>query len=219
MSTDVLKFYSETDRLRKLNEALTDPEFFVERGYDLIETVPQDLLRLSFPVFSPLPFLPGFNKILDIGCGAGLDIFFIKKQFPDSNVVGLDLSFSLLEENKRFNNCSLVLADGLKLPFKENIFDCVIMNGFFNLVNDKETFLKEITKILKPLSYIFVSDIYIKKEIEIPDEGSLFNIKSALKVKDIFTLFQKMGFSYEKGRFNVSYTPEFGLYGILWRMG
>ncbi|GAB4432480.1 MAG: hypothetical protein OHK0040_02530 [bacterium] len=218
MPIDAAEFYAETERLKRLNELLNSSSFFSERGYQTILDAPKELLSLSFPVFSPLNFLPeGSLKVLDIGCGAGLDMFLIKKQLPSAYVVGVDISLPLLRVNRVFSGCNIVKTTGEGLPFKEATFNTVIMNGSFNLIKQKEEFLKNIHKILMPQSCFFVADIFKKKEIDVPEDGNAFNLKGTLMLKELFMLFKAAGFSYENGIFDVAYTKEFGLFGVLWR--
>lgn len=218
MPIDAAELYSEIERLKRLNELLNNNSFFTERGYKSVDNVPEELLSLSFPVFSPINFLPeGSLRVLDIGCGAGLDMFLIKKYLPLAYVVGVDISLPLLRLNKVFSIGTIVKASGTTLPFKEATFNTVIMNGSFNLINQKEEFLKNLSKILMTLSYLFVADIFKKREIDVPEDGSAFNLKGALRLKELFRLFKDNGFCYEKGIFDTAYTREFGLFGILWR--
>lgn len=217
---EIANYYSQIEKLKTLNSALSDEKFFLERGYTSLKHIPLDLLNLSFPVFSPIPFLQkSFNKIIDVGCGAGLDMFLINKYFTNSFVVGIDISMPLLKMNKSFSLNDVVLAEGTILPFKEATFDCAILNGSFNVIEDKEALVTALTNALKPRSFIFVADIFKKREIEIPEGGELFNLKGALTLKELFILFRSKGFSYDRGSFDAFYTKDFGLFGILWRRG
>lgn len=216
-------FYIDITRLKKLNEFLISKDFFIERGYPYysLDTVPSELLKISFPVFSPLNYFDGgIKKVLDVGCGAGLDMFLIRNSFPDIKVFGFDISMPLLIENKRLsgNIGNLIQAEASLPPFKLESFDFVVINGVFNIIKDKEAFFNSMYKVLKKSGLIFVADIFKKRDIEeIPDEGEILSIKSALRLKELFKLFNKCGFSYSKGRFDVTYTKEFGLFGVLWK--
>ncbi len=215
-------FYFDILRLKMLNEALICKDFFIERGYTdiFLNTVPFEILKISFPVFSPLNYVPEETKsVLDVGCGAGLDMFLLRNNFSGVKVFGLDLSMPLLMENKRFsgNIGNLVYAEATLPPFKHESFDFVVINGVFNIIKDKEAFLNSIYIVLRKYGFVFVADIFKKKDIEIPKEGEILSIKGAFRLKELFKLFNKCGFSYSKGTFDVAYTREFGLFGILWK--
>jgi len=215
-------FYEDTVRLKKLNEALVDRDFFVERGYPdtFLNNVPLELLKLSFPVFSPINYLDkSFAKILDIGCGAGLDMLLIKRMLPNRQVFGIDISMSLLRENVNIssNAGNVVQADAALLPFKPDSIDLVVINGVFNVIPDKRNFLKSVNVILKKHAFLFVADIFKKKDLELPEEGGILNLKHALSLKQLFKLFRELGFFYKAGKFEADYTREFGLFGLLWR--
>jgi ubiquinone/menaquinone biosynthesis C-methylase UbiE len=86
------------------------------------------------------------NLILDLACGAGRDYF---RQF--GSVVGIDLSFSPLQEAKK--RYDMVIQGGCDaLPFDCNTFDYVVSSDFFGHVRnaDKDKIIKEIWRVLKP---------------------------------------------------------------------
>jgi len=72
------------------------------------------------------------DRVLDLGCGTGLDLPLLSQAVgPRGQVVGLDLSpgmLSLAEQRIRKKNCSnvsLVLGNALDLPFRSGSFDAI----------------------------------------------------------------------------------------------
>lgn len=81
-----------------------------------------------------------FTSILDVGCGTG-----ISSQF-DCNVVGIDPSTGLLNQN---NNNNKLLGIAEQLPFKDSLFDYVIsITSIHNFKNIKKS-LNEMKRVGK----------------------------------------------------------------------
>jgi protein-L-isoaspartate(D-aspartate) O-methyltransferase len=97
-------------------------------------------------------------KILDIGCGKGFLVYEFKKIFPNSEIIGLDISQYAIENSKTEIKSNLILGNANNLPFKENYFDLVIsLNTLHNLYCfDLFQSLKEIERVGKKNKYICV---------------------------------------------------------------
>jgi SAM-dependent methyltransferase len=97
-------------------------------------------------------------KILDIGCGKGFLVYEFKKIFPNSEIIGLDISQYAIENSKTEIKSNLILGNANNLPFEENYFDLVIsLNTLHNLYCfDLFQSLKEIERVGKKNKYICV---------------------------------------------------------------
>jgi arsenite methyltransferase len=107
---------------------------------------------------------PG-EKILDIGCGAGVETILAAMMTGETGrAVGVDMVPEMLEkaqanlELTQLKNVSFEKASGENLPFPENSFHVVISNGVINLIPDKEATLTEILRVLKPGGRLMVAD-------------------------------------------------------------
>ncbi|OLS16762.1 MAG: Ubiquinone/menaquinone biosynthesis C-methyltransferase UbiE [Candidatus Heimdallarchaeota archaeon LC_3] len=100
-----------------------------------------------------------FNKrkiILDLATGTGDNIIYLKKNFPNTFIYGLDLSKNMLQiavrrikKKKLFSNVKLIEGDISKSPFESNFFDlCTISYGIRNVL-DIRTALSEINRVTK----------------------------------------------------------------------
>lgn len=215
MDHTIKDIYSDLDRLRKLNKVLSDKSFYEQRGY-FIDDIPDFLLELSFPIRNPLSFLDNDNGyVLDIGCGSGLDIYLIKKHYKNKKVIGIDISFPLLLEAKNVSN-KLVCSSAIELPFKNGIFSMVIMNGVFNLIDDKKKLLGEVNRVLSNKGIFFVADIYKRCDFYISREADLFNLGKSMKLDDLFEIFRSSGFQYEFGEYEKEIIHEIGIFTIKW---
>lgn len=99
------------------------------------------------------------SNVLDLACGVGTTSFYLAKKYK-CKVTGIDISNDLIKIAKaelagsnQENNISFQPADALKMPFPDNSFDVVIAQAFFILIDNKETALKEIYRVLKPGGY------------------------------------------------------------------
>lgn len=69
------------------------------------------------------------NSFLDIACGTGILTRMIGKKFPDSKIIGVDITKSFLEVAKRnslqFKNISYICQDAEMLELQDT-FDCIV---------------------------------------------------------------------------------------------
>ena len=110
----------------------------------------------------------GFQKgrILDAGCGFGGTDIFLAKKYPDSDIVGIDLSEPLLQkanlaaqaaelnERVRFEK-----GDVQQIPYGDNTFDVVLNINMVHLVEDPVNMLNELERVLVPKGILFIADI------------------------------------------------------------
>lgn len=112
--------------------------------------------------------------ILDLGCGSGFITNYLISR--GMRTVGLDLSKKPLFKAKVNNpTVDLVLASGVKLPFRENIFYTIILNDVLEHVSykDAEPMLKQIRNGLEPNGKLYIS-VANKYQIREPHTLLLF---------------------------------------------
>ena len=98
------------------------------------------------------------SKILDVGCGKGFMLYDFKKQYPDLEVKGVDISNYAIENCMKEIKNELSVASCDNLPFKDNYFDLVIsINTIHNLeIEGCAKSLKEICRVSKKDKFIIV---------------------------------------------------------------
>jgi len=134
----------------------------VELGYPtgLIDPLPEEIWEDFLPCGNVVPCLhpkPG-DRVLNLGCGAGVDSIALKLSMgTELTVVNLDVSiWALIKARglaKRFFpglEFEIVCADGDSLPFGQGSFEWVILNGAFNLFPEKGELIVELHRVLKP---------------------------------------------------------------------
>jgi arsenite methyltransferase len=121
--------------------------------------------------FSLGELLPG-ERVVDVGCGAGIDSLVAAKQItPDGRVIGVDMTPSMLEkarqaaEEVRLTNVEFREGYAEALPVEDGWADVVISNGVLNLMPDKDAALGEMSRVLKPRGRLQMGDILVQKAV------------------------------------------------------
>ena len=146
-------------------------------GYDpiVLSSLPNEVSAYYCGVGNPFS-LGEINKgeaILDIGCGAGVDVIFAAKIVgAKGNVVGIDLVSEMLDRGKTniqsmdLQNVTFVEDSAEKLDFPDRSFDVVISNGVFNLIPNKERAIAETFRLLKPGGRFIIADQVLIGKLE-----------------------------------------------------
>jgi arsenite methyltransferase len=96
------------------------------------------------------------DRILDVGCGCGLDTFIAAAMAgPSGAAVGIDFTAELLryprEAAQSFRKGNVDFLEGSieQLPFEAGAFDMLISNGVLNLLPDKQSGFRELARVLR----------------------------------------------------------------------
>ena len=107
--------------------------------------VPPELLKKLLTTMKKL--LAGCSTILDIGTGTGrFAEYFNEAGF---NVVGIDLSLSMMAKARQKNLRNLIQADMHRLPFRDAAFDGAIMIHVLHLVRDWVQVVHEVGRVTR----------------------------------------------------------------------
>jgi 2-polyprenyl-3-methyl-5-hydroxy-6-metoxy-1,4-benzoquinol methylase len=124
------------------------------------------------------PFLidqlkPG-ERVVDVGCGAGLDCLIASKMVgPQGEVIGVDMTTEMLDKAryniKSVGSKNISIRQGFieEIPVSDNWANVVISNGAINLVPDKDNVFQELYRILKPGGRLQVADILVQTPLPI----------------------------------------------------
>jgi SAM-dependent methyltransferase len=113
------------------------------------------------------------QRVVDVGCGAGIDsLIAAKKVGSKGRVIGVDMTPSMLEKARHAAE-EARLADVVEfregyaeaLPVEGGWADVVISNGVLNLMPDKDAALEEMSRVLKPGGRLQIGDILVQKSV------------------------------------------------------
>lgn len=95
-----------------------------------------------------LPFVEN-RSVLDIACGTGYGIGLLKEKAK--HVTGVDVSFDAAREAlaECDERASVLLGDGLKLPFADGRFDIVTSFETLEHLHERSAFLAELKRVLR----------------------------------------------------------------------
>lgn len=161
---------------------------------------------------SPTPDAAFGLTVLDLGCGAGVDVFIASQLVgPAGKVIGVDMTGEQLEIARRnvepvmknigYDKPNVEFMEGeiesLGLP--DESVDIVISNCVINLSEDKEAVFREIWRVLRPGGEFLIADIVADRRIPEPlrNNPKLYSecLTGADYEGDFFRRMRKAGFN------------------------
>ncbi len=152
------------------------------------ESVPQDVLEgyanldpdivrtadlgLGCGVPTGLADLKPGMTVLDLGSGAGIDVFIAARAVgPTGKVIGVDMTPAMIQlatDNAvklGIPNVEFRPGDIEDLPLEDNSIDTILSNCVINLASDKEKVFRGMYRVLRPGGTFTVSDIVALDEV------------------------------------------------------
>ena len=145
-------------------------------GYDeaWLAGVPEPTIASFAGTGNPfsLGVLTAGERVVDIGCGAGIDSLIASRMVgATGQVIGIDMTPAMLGKARAsadaggFDNVEFRQSYGESMPVPDGWADVVISNGVLNLMPDKRKALGEMARVLKPGGRLQIGDILVDKEV------------------------------------------------------
>ncbi len=182
-------------------------------AYDPVDTthIPQAVLDRFYGCGSPVALcgLVEGETYLDLGSGAGIDVFIAARKVGASGrAIGVDMTEPMLavaEENRPLvaQNLGFDCAEFRRgyledVPLEDSTADCVTSNCVINLSPDKERVLRGIWRVLKSHGRAVLSDIVADREVPPHQQvdGRLWGecLSGALSEEAFLSLLRRVGF-------------------------
>ncbi len=142
----------------------------LEAGYpaEWLDSVPSH----SVDAFAGVSCVPCFAeiplgaRILDLGCGAGLDAILVAK--GAGSVVGVDFSPEMLSSARqsaalvKASNVEFLEGDAEAVPVETASVDVTLVNGIFNLNPARGDIFKELARVSRPGGVVFAAELVLK---------------------------------------------------------
>ena len=192
-------------------------EFFDARlnGYEEHQLTCIDRAREFYPFTAGcLPRERG-TRLLDLGCGTGLELDYYFESVPSAVVTGIDLAPGMLERLRaKFPDQAMTLIPGsyFDVPFGENAFDAAVSVESLHHFTGREKIplYEKLRSALKPGGFFILTDYFapsdeeerfyraellrLKKEQHIAD-GAFYHYDTPLTVEHETAALAEAGFS------------------------
>ncbi len=115
------------------------------------------------PAFAAIP--PG-SRVLDLGCGAGLDSLIVAGRA--ASVLGVDFSPAMLRRARhaarqaRAANVEFRLGAAEEIPVESGTVDVALVNGIFNLNPARDRIFRELARVGRPGGAVFAAELILR---------------------------------------------------------
>ncbi len=145
------------------------------------------------------------ETVLDLGAGAGIDVFLAaNKVGKNGYVIGVDMTEEMVEKANEtakkygYKNVEFRVGEIENLPVDDNSVDIIISNCVINLSPDKLRTYQEAYRVLKPSGRVLISDLVtegvLPEEIRKNFDAWAGCIAGALEKREYIDTIRKAGF-------------------------
>lgn len=196
--------------------------FFTARleGYDPHMLANVEGCKEAYPLLASL-LPPESSRLLDLGCGTGLELDFIFQRFPAMQVTGIDLTEPMLEALRGKHpdkQLRLICGDYFSTDLGKGIFDCAVsVESLHHFAKERKLALyRRLFDALAPGGCYLECDYMVETQAEedfffaecarlrkaqgIPEE-TFIHYDTPCTVENQLTLLRRAGFSRVEHRF------------------
>ena len=112
------------------------------------------------------------QRILEIGCGVGAQLYFLRQRYPGAWLVGLDHSQEQLDTAASWlpgDRLELVRGRAEELPWESGSFDLVCIYWVLEHLPMPEVVLQEVDRVLRSGSWAVISEVHNPSMYFYPD--------------------------------------------------
>jgi len=137
--------------------AAMQSEHFIAEKYDKYHSISLNKLHFNkfIELFKQLE-LPVNTSIVDVGCGSGAILHFLKDELGYCNVKGIDLNKSNAIFAKNFRKIDIDLKDVSELDGTQK-FDLVITTENIEHISDPKLYIDKLCNIIKTTGYLCIT--------------------------------------------------------------
>jgi arsenite methyltransferase len=146
------------------------------------------------------------ETVLDLGSGAGFDVFLAARQIgEEGKVIGLDMTPEMISKARtnaargNFTNVEFILGEIENIPVPDNTADVIISNCVINLSPEKQNVFNESFRVLKPGGRLAITDNIATAELPEEIKNSLEHysacISGAALIGDLENMLRTAGFT------------------------
>jgi SAM-dependent methyltransferase len=158
-------------------------ESIPESHREILAQIDSEVLERFYGCGSPIPPALALSTVLDLGCGAGRDVFLVSRLVgPDGFVIGVDMAEEQLAVGRRHQTAQAkrfgfprsnvdfrqgYIEDLQTVGIADHSIDVVISNCVLNLSPQKERVFAEIFRVLKPGGELYFSDVFAGRRLPV----------------------------------------------------
>jgi arsenite methyltransferase len=119
--------------------------------------------------------IPDGARVLDLGCGAGLDSLILARRVGSTGrVIGIDFSEAMLARARQAATASgldvtFTRGDAEQLPLDGASVDVALVNGIFNLNPARAAIFQELARVLRPDGFVYSAELVLQEAVSKPD--------------------------------------------------
>lgn len=130
--------------------------------YDEMHVAAGDEHYVSLSYVSALLRRLNARTVLDLGCGTGRALLYLRHKNPEVMIYGVEPVVALLHAaiGKGVSTNLLVNGHGARLPFKDKSFDAVVECGVLHHVAKPQTVVSEMARVARQAIFLSDSNIF-----------------------------------------------------------
>ena len=151
-------------------------DFAISLGYppQLLAALPAVSLDAFTGVSNVAVFadIPPDARVLDLGCGAGLDAIIAARSVGAAGwVIGVDFSQAMLQRARQgaaqagLDNAVFYRAVASNLPLADAVIDVALVNGIFNLNPQRDAIFRELARVVRPGGAVYGAELVLREPL------------------------------------------------------